>query len=159
MSIGKVIKVGRPSIAESDVPPHIKEALLFKSQGMSWKDSANSVGLKKYQSLKEWVNKNEKAKLFYKEALEEREERIQDKLNNSYEILIDSAPEVATELLKIIRNEKTKGYAKTEAINAFFRIVERGWSDKKLAEALQETKERIDYLETGRPVQMTETPI
>ena len=64
-----------------------------------------------------------------------------------------------TELLKIIRNEKTKGYAKTEAINAFFRIVERGWSDKKLAEALQETKERIDYLETGRPVQMTETPI
>jgi len=58
--------------------------------------------------LKEWVNKNEKAKLFYKEAVEEREERIQDKLNNSYEILIDSAPEVATELLKIIRNEKSK---------------------------------------------------
>ena len=58
--------------------------------------------------MKEWVNKNEKAKLFYKEAVEEREERIQDKLNNSYEILIDSAPEVATELLKIIRNEKSK---------------------------------------------------
>ena len=158
MSIGKVIKVGRPSIAESDVPPHIKEALLFKSQGMSWKDSANSVGLKKYQSLKEWVNKNEKAKLFYKEAVQEREERIQDKLNNSYEILIDSAPEVATELLKIIRNEKSKSYARTEAINCFFRIIERGHTDKKMAEQLKETREKIYQLENGRPLQMTESP-
>ena len=33
------------------------------------------------------------------------------------------------------------------------------WSDEKLAEALQETKERIDYLEAGRPLQMTERPI
>ena len=46
-------------------------------------------------------------------------------------MLIDSAPEVAVQLLKIIENEKIKGYAKTEDINAFFRIVERGWSDKK----------------------------
>ena len=122
-------------------------------------DSATAVGLKKYQTLKEWVNKNDKAKKFYKEAVQERQERIQDKLDNSYEMLIESAPEVAVQLLKIIRNEKTKGYAKTEAINSFFRIVERGWSDKKLAEALQETKERIDYLEAGRPLQMTERPI
>ena len=71
-------------------------------------------------------------------------------------MLIDSAPEVAVQLLKIIKNEKIKGYVKTEDINAFFRIVERGWSDKKLAEALQETK---DYSETGRPLQMTERPI
>ena len=109
--------------------------------------------------MREWVNKNDKAKKFYKEAVQERQERIQDKLDNSYEMLIESAPEVAVQLLKIIRNEKTKGYAKTEAINSFFRIIERGWSDKKLAEALQETKERIDYLEAGRPLQMTERPI
>ena len=115
-------------------------------------------GLKKYQSLKEWVNKNEKAKLFYKEAVEEREERIQDKLNNSYEILIDSAPEVATELLKIIRNEKSKSYARTEAINCFFRIIERGHTDKKMAEKLKETREKIYQLENGRPLQMTESP-
>ena len=154
-----ISKVGRPSISESDVPPHIEEALLHKARGKTWVDSATAVGLKKYQTLKEWVNKNDKAKKFYKEAVQERQERIQDKLDNSYEMLIESAPEVAVQLLKIIRNEKTKGYAKTEAINSFFRIIERGWSDKKLAEALQETKERIDYLETGRPLQMTERTI
>ena len=60
MSIGKVIKVGRPSIAESDVPPHIQEGLLHKRSGKTWKDSATAVGLKKYQTLKEWVNKNKK---------------------------------------------------------------------------------------------------
>ena len=153
-----ISKVGRPSISESEVPPHIQEGLLHKSSGKTWKDSATAVGLKKYQTLKEWVNKNEKAKLFYKEAVEEREERIQDKLNNSYEILIDSAPEVAVELLKIIKNEKSKSYARTEAINAFFRIIERGHTDKKMAEQLKETREKIYQLENGRPLQMTESP-
>ena len=153
-----ISKVGRPSISESDVPPHIEEALLHKSRGATWADSATAVGLKKYQTLKEWVNKNDKAKKFYKEAVQERQERIQDKLDNSYEMLIESAPEVAVQLLKIIRNEKTKGYAKTEAINSFFRIVERGWSDKKLNEALQQTKERIDSLESGRSPRIYEFP-
>ena len=148
MSIGKVIKVGRPSIAESDVPPHIQEGLLHKSSGKTWKDSATAVGLKKYQTLKEWVNKNEKAKLLYKEAVEQHEERMQDKLNNSYEILIDSAPEVAIELLKITKNDKSKSYARTEVINCFFRIIERGHTDKKMAEQLKETREKIYQLET-----------
>ena len=96
--------------------------------------------------------------MFYKEAVQEREERIQDKLNNSYEILIDSAPEVATELLKIIRNDKSKSYTRTEAINYFFRIIERGHTDKKMAEQLKETREKIYQLENGRPLQMTESP-
>ena len=154
-----ISKVGRPSIAETkEVPPQILEALLHKSRGATWADSATAVGIK-YQTLRMWVNENEEARKFYKEAVQERQERIQDKLDNSYEMLIESAPEVAVQLLKIIRNEKTKGYAKTEAINSFFRIVERGWSDKKMSEALQETKERIDSLEAGRPLQLTETPV
>ena len=111
------------------------------------------------QTLKEWVNENEVARQFYKEQLKARNEIIQDNLDNSYELLIAEAPTVANELLKIIKNQKTKGYAKTEAINAFFRIIERGWSDKKMSEALQETKERIDSLEAGRPLQLTETPL
>ena len=151
-------KVGRPTIANSEVPAHIFEGLLHKSRGRTWADSATAVGIK-YQTLKEWVNENEVARQFYKEQLKARNELIQDNLDNSYELLIAEAPTVANELLKIIKNQKTKGYAKTEAINAFFRIIERGWSDKKMSEALQETKERIDYLEAGRPLQLTETPL
>ena len=151
-------KVGRPTIANSEVPAHIFEGLLHKSRGRTWADSATAVGIK-YQTLKEWVNENEVARQFYKVQLKARNEIIQDNLDNSYELLIAEAPTVANELLKIIKNQKTKGYAKTEAINAFFRIIERGWSDKKKSEALQETKERIDSLEAGRPLQLTETPV
>tara|TARA_R100000353_G_scaffold82820_2_gene62049 strand:+ start:171 stop:641 length:471 start_codon:yes stop_codon:yes gene_type:complete len=151
-------KVGRPTIANSEVPAHIFEGLLHKSRGKTWADSATAVGIK-YQTLREWVNENEVARKFYKEQLKARNEIIQDNLDNSYELLIAEAPTVANELLKIIKNQKTKGYAKTEAINAFFRIIERGWSDKKMSEALQETKERIDSLEAGRPLQLTETPL
>ena len=151
-------KVGRPTIANSEVPAHIFEGLLHKSRGKTWADSATAVGIK-YQTLREWVNENEVARQFYKEQLKARNEIIQDNLDNSYELLIAEAPTVANELLKIIKNQKTKGYAKTEAINAFFRIIERGWSDKKMSEALQETKERIDSLEAGRPLQLTETPL
>ena len=151
-------KVGRPTIANSEVPAHIFEGLLHKSRGRTWADSATAVGIK-YQTLREWVNENEVARKFYKEQLKARNEIIQDNLDNSYELLIAEAPTVANELLKIIKNQKTKGYAKTEAINAFFRIIERGWSDKKMSEALQETKERIDSLEAGRPLQLTETPV
>ena len=51
-----ISKPGRPSISESDVPPHIEEALLHKAMGKTWKDSATAVGLKKYQTL-QWANK------------------------------------------------------------------------------------------------------
>ena len=87
--------IGRPSIENSEVPPHIEEALLHKSRGKTWADSATAVGLKKYQTLKEWVNKNEKAKSFYKEAVQETQKKIQDKLDNSYEILINEAPAIS----------------------------------------------------------------
>ena len=46
-----ISKVGRPSIENSEVPPHIEEALLHKSRGKTWADSATAVGLKKYQTI------------------------------------------------------------------------------------------------------------
>ena len=151
-------KVGRPTIANSEVPAHILEGLLHKSRGKSWAESASAVGIK-YQTLKEWVNENEIARKFYKEQTQARTEIIQDNLDNAYEILIAEAPTVAKELIKLIKSDKIKAYTKSELFGNYFRIIERGWSDKRMSEALQETKERIDYLEEGRPLQLTETPV
>ena len=154
-----ISKTGRPSIAETkEVPPNILEALLHKSRGKTWADSATAVGIK-YQTLKEWVNENEIARKFYKEQTQARTEIIQDNLDNAYEILIAEAPTVAKELIKLIKSDKIKAYTKSELFGNYFRIIERGWSDKRMSEALQETKERIDYLEGGRPLQLTETPV
>ena len=154
-----ISKVGRPSIAETkEVPPQILEALLHKSRGATWADSATAVGLKKYQTLREWVNKNETARKFYKEAVQERQEKIQDRLDNAYSILIDEAPTIAKELLKTIKSDKIKSYTKSELFSNYFRIIERGWTDKKMAQQLHETREKIFQLENGRPLELTESP-
>ena len=35
---------GRPTIASSEVPPHIFEGLLHKSRGATWSDAATAAG-------------------------------------------------------------------------------------------------------------------
>ena len=149
---------GRPTIANSEVPPHIFEGLLHKSRGATWSDAATAVGIK-YQTLKEWYNENSEANKFLKEQTKSRTEKIQDNLDNAYEILINEAPTISKEFIKLLKSDKIKPYTKSELFGNFFRIIERGWSDKKLNEALLETKERIDSLESGRPVQLTEFPV
>ena len=96
---------------------------------------------------------------FLKEETKSRTEKIQDNLDNAYEILINEAPTISKEFIKLLKSDKIKPYTKSELFGNFFRIIERGWSDKKLNEALLETKERIDSLESGRPVQLTEFPV
>ena len=152
-----ISKVGSPSISESEVPSHIFEGLLHKSRGKTWADSATAVGIK-YQTLREWVNENEVARKFYKEAVQERQEKIQDNLDNAYSILIDEAPTIAKELLKTIKSDKIKSYTKSELFSNYFRIIERGWTDKKMAQQLHETREKIYQLENGRPLELTESP-
>ena len=93
MSISKVC---RPSISDSEPPAHILEGLLHKSRGDSWVQAAKKVGIR-YQTLKEWYDKNLEAKNYYKEHTKLRNERIQDNLDNAYEILIDEAPAINKE--------------------------------------------------------------
>ena len=140
---------GRPSIAESEVPAHILEGLLHKSRGASWVEAAKKIGVK-YQTLKEWYNENPVANNYLREQTQARNERIQDSLDNSYEILINEAPAISREFIKLIKSDKIKPYTKAELFSNFYRVIERGWSDKKLNEALIETKERIDSLEMGK---------
>jgi hypothetical protein len=151
-------KVGRPTISESEVPAHILEGLLHKSRGESWCSAAKKVGVK-YQTLKEWYNENPEANRYLRQLTQARNEKIQDSLDNAYELLIDEAPAISKEFIKLLKSDKIKPYTKSELFGNFFRIIERGWSDKKLNEALLETKERIDSLENGRPVQLIERSI
>ena len=101
---------------------------------------------------------NEEARKFYKEAVQERQEKIQDRLDNAYSILIDEAPTIAKELLKTIKSDKIKSYTKSELFSNYFRIIERGWTDRKMAQQLHETREKIYQLENGRPLELTESP-
>ena len=73
-------------------------------------------------------------------------------------ILIDEAPTIAKELLKTIKSDKIKSYTKSELFSNYFIIIERGWTDRKMAQQLHETRERIYELENGKPLQLTESP-
>ena len=65
---------------------------------------------------------------------------------------------VSREFIKLIKSDKIKPYTKAELFSNFYRVIERGWSDKKLNEALIETKERIDYLEIRKIQRLNEYP-
>ena len=80
-------KVGRPTIANSEVPAHIFEGLLHKSRGRTWADSATAVGIK-YQTLKEWVNENEVARQFYKEQLKARIGNSSNKFTSPLQVIL-----------------------------------------------------------------------
>ena len=112
----------------------------------------------KYQTLREWYNENPEANRYLRELTQARNEKIQDNLDNAYEILIDEAPAISKEFIKLLKSDKIKPYTKSELFGNFFRIIERGWSDKKLNEMLQQTKERIDSLESGRSPRIYEFP-
>ena len=149
-------KVGRPTISNSEVPAHIKEGLLHKSRGASWVEATKKIGVK-YQTLKEWYNENPVANNYLREQTQARNERIQDSLDNSYEILINEAPAISREFIKLIKSDKIKPYTKAELFSKFYLVIEGSWSDKKLNEALIETKERIYSLKKGKPLQITES--
>ena len=66
--------------------------------------------------------------------------------------------EVALELLKIIRNDKSKSYARTEAINCFFRIIERVHTDKKMSEQNKRDKKKDLPARKRKTLQLFESP-
>ena len=72
--------------------------------------------------------------------------------------LMWDAPTIAKELLKTIKSDKIKSYTKSELFSNYFRIIERGWTDRKMAQQLHETREKIFQLENGRPLELTESP-
>ena len=102
-----ISKVDRPIISDNESTAHILEDLLHKNSGDSWVQAAKKVGIK-YQTLKEWYDKNLEAKNYYKEHTKLRNERIQDNLDNAYEILIDDAPAISKEFIKLIKSDKIR---------------------------------------------------
>ena len=60
------------------------------------------------------------------------------------------APEAAERLIELIRNPKTKDYVRKDAIRDYFQIIEKGVTERKQAEMMQEMMEKLHALEGGR---------
>ena len=135
---------GRPSILSQPLPNDVLIALKYRSEGMSWKKSAEKSGMT-YDRLRNYTRSHPQVKIVL-------EELTQAKLDESHSLLIQSAPVAAKVLVGIIKDEKIKAYSKIEAIKTLFAIVDKGVTDRQQQEQLTELKEQLAALEGGKIV-------
>ena len=134
---------GRPSILSQPLPNDVLIALKYRSEGMSWKKSAEKSGMT-YDKLRNYTRSHPQVKIVL-------EELTQAKLDESHSLLIQSAPAAAKVLVGIIKDEKIKAYSKIEAVKALFSIIDKGVIDRQQQEQLTELKEQLAALE-GRKI-------
>ena len=135
---------GRPSILSQPLPNDVLIALKYRSEGMSWKKSAEKSGMT-YDRLRNYTRSHPQVKIVL-------EELTQAKLDESHSLLIQSAPAAAKVLVGIIKDEKIKAYSKIEAVKALFSIIDKGVIDRQQAEQLNELKEMVNALEGNNKV-------
>ena len=135
---------GRPSILSQPLPNDVLIALKYRSEGMSWKKSAEKSGMT-YDRLRNYTSSHPQVKIVL-------EELTQAKLDESHSLLIQSAPAAAKVLVGIIKDEKIKAYSKIEAVKALFSIIDKGVIDRQQQEQLTELKEQLNALEGNSKV-------
>ena len=135
---------GRPSILSQPLPNDVLIALKYRSEGMSWKKSAEKSGMT-YDRLRNYTRSHPQVKIVL-------EELTQATLDESHSLLIQSAPAAAKVLVGIIKDEKIKAYSKIEAVKALFSIIDKGVIDRQQQEQLTELKEQLAALEGGKIV-------
>ena len=133
---------GRPSILSQPLPNDVLIALKYRSEGMSWKKSAEKSGMT-YDRLRNYTRSHPQVKIVL-------EELTQATLDESHSLLIQSAPAAAKVLVGIIKDEKIKAYSKIEAVKALFSIIDKGVIDRQQQEQLTELKEQLAALEGGK---------
>ena len=137
---------GRPSIAESELPQHIKIALAEKVTGKTWKKCAEAAGIS-YDTLRDWIRNHPEAKNYLTE-------KCDDYIDQTYFFMAQKSPEVALELHKIIMDKKTKNYVKAPAIDTWFRILDKGYTQRNIEARQDELSERLDAIEGNRVIDM-----
>ena len=70
---------GRPTIKEIPLPPHVQRALVIRSNGSSWKDATEAVGMD-YRTLRKYVRDHPDATDFLEcqtlDALDQRHSKL-----------------------------------------------------------------------------------
>ena len=132
---------GRPAIETRELPPGIRFAIQARSQGLTWKAAADRAGTTATR-VRGFMQRHPDAKACLEGCL-------QDQLDQSHSILIEAAPEAAQCLIDIIRDGRCKPYSKIEAVKTLFAIVEKGKTEREVADALKSLKDQLTALEGG----------
>ena len=88
--------------------------------------------------------------MVFADANELLERQTQDSLDQSHRKLIAAVPLAAQRLIDVINDENKRGYVVVQAVESFFRIIDRGITDRENAENRKEIKESLCASEGGR---------
>ena len=132
--------MGKKKREEMELPPKIRQAILLRSQGLSWVKCSEEVGVSP-NNLRAW-RKHPDFEAFLSEAIKEN-------LAEAHSLFSDAAPALAKRLIHLGLNEQVKPYAQIQAISESFKILQQGVIEKENREHLRKIREALECLENG----------
>ena len=127
--------------AEKPLQPKLLTALTLVASGSDWDSAAEAVGMTS-STLRRYFNQDRRASEFVERV-------VRENLNTANNVLANSAPRLAQELVEIALDRKNKAYARTAAIGECFRIMNTNLIEQQQRNQMAQIREHLAALEDG----------
>ena len=126
---------------EKPLQPKLLTALTLVASGSDWDSAAEAVGMSS-STLRRYFNQDRRASEFVERV-------VRENLNTANNVLANSAPRLAQELVEIALDRKNKAYARTAAIGECFRIMNTNLIEQQQRKQMAQIREHLAALEEG----------
>ena len=126
---------------EKPLQPKLLTALTLVASGSDWDSAAEAVGMTS-STLRRYFNQDRRASEFVERV-------VRENLNSANNVLANSAPRLAQELVEIALDRKNKAYARTAAIGECFRIMNTNLIEQQQRKQMAQIREHLAALEEG----------
>ena len=126
---------------EKPLQPKLLTALTLVASGSDWDSAAEAVGMTS-STLRRYFNQDRRASEFVERV-------VRENLNTANNVLANSAPRLAQELVEIALDRKNKAYARTAAIGECFRIMNTNLIEQQQRKQMAQIREQLAALEDG----------
>ena len=127
--------------AEKPLQPKLLTALTLVASGSDWDSAAEAVGMTS-STLRRYFNQDARASEFVERV-------VRENLTTANNVLANSAPRLAQELVEIALDRKNKAYARTAAIGECFRIMNTNLIEQQQRKQMAQIREHLAALEEG----------
>jgi hypothetical protein len=141
MTLSMPKKRGKKKREEMELPANVRRGLIAHSEGLSWIEASKVANLTPH-AMRQW-RKHPDAENFINYA-------INSSLEESLGTLAQSTPALATRLIEIALDNKTRGYTCVSAIQTAFSILQSGVIDRENKSELKKLREAMERIE-GEP--------
>ena len=126
---------------EKPLQPKLLTALTLVASGSDWDSAAEAVGMTS-STLRRYFNQDRRASEFVERV-------VRENLHTANNVLANSAPRLAEELVEIALDRKNKAYARTAAIGECFRIMNTNLIEQQQRKQMAQIREHLAALEDG----------